>query len=153
MTTFFEAVKAALLADVTLATLTTIILDDDDVGRDGLQREQLLATDTATSISPAIFIKWRSQLPFQLRVLKAEQVFFEVYFYQEQGYGTVEAMRARVFELLHEQAIQFDEPAGNYCHLILWRGNVLRLFDPELAGASMERSRYETHITRATGEV
>lgn len=152
MTTFAEAIKAALRADVTLGALTSIILDDEDVGADGLQRTQLLASDTSTDISPAVFIKWRSELPYQLRVLKAEQTFFEIYFYQERGYGTCEAMRRRVFALLHEQKIQFTEPAGNYCEGIYWRGNLLRLFDPEMAGVSMERSRYEAHITRPTGE-
>lgn len=153
MTTFQQAVRAALVADVTLAALTSLILDDDNVGRDGLQRTQLLATQTSTSISPAIFIKWRSELPYQLRVLKAEQYFFEIYFYQEQGYGTCEAMRRRVFALLHEQRIAFTEPTGNYCHLIYGRGHLTRLFDPAMEGVSMENSRYEAHITRPTGEV
>lgn len=153
MTTFQQAVRAALVADVTLAALTSIILDDDNVGRDGLQRTQLLATETSPTISPAIFIKWRSELPFQLRVLKAEQLFFEVYFYQEQGYGVIEQMRRRVFALLHEQAIPFTEPSGNYCQQIYWRGSLTRLFDPEMQGVSMENSRYEAHITRPTGEV
>lgn len=145
MTTFFQAVKAALIADVTLGTLTTIIKDDDDVPQDGLKRRDLLASASSPNISPAIFIKWRTNLPFDALIFSEELVFFETYFYQQKGYTTCEAMRNRVLALLHQQAIQFD---GGFCMEIYWVGDVRRSYDGALGGVSMERSRYEARITR-----
>lgn len=145
MADFFASVKATLVADATLGAITTIIKDDEDVGRDGLQRRDLLASATATSISPSIFIKWRSRLPQDLLLFNQEQIFFELYFYQEKGYTTCESMRNRVLALLHQQQVQ---ASSGFCMAIYWRGDVLRSFDETLGGVSMERSRYEARITR-----
>ncbi len=145
MANFFASLKAVLVADSTLGALTTLIKDDEDVGRDGLQRKDLLASATATSISPALFIKWRSRLPQDLLLFNQEQIFLEIFFYQEKGYTTCEAMRNRVLTLLHRQSITFDV---GFCLEIYWRGDILRSFDPAMEGVSMERSRYEARVTR-----
>ena len=139
------AVKALLQGDATLGGLTSLVLDSEDVGRDGLQRKDLLAAPSSTQISPGVFIKWRSGVPWEALIFEAEQVFCEIYFYQEIGYSTCEAMRRQVKVLLHRQQVDIDD---GFCLEIYWRGDITDSFDPALNNVSMERSRYEARITR-----
>lgn len=147
MTSLYQAIYDHLSADTTLSSLATGGLYDwAQVGRRGLTRATLTANDTVP-IQPALFLHWSSATPFgggEVGVA-AQRVFFEVYFYQDSGYASIDAMRQRVMTLLHRQQLALND---GWCFLILWRGDVRQQQDEALGGVSMERSRYEVHIGR-----
>jgi hypothetical protein len=151
MTTIREAVRTVLITDVTLMALATGGVHDDDSldNRNGLTPEALQAADSPI-IRPGVYIRWTTSDPFGLNdaTLNAERAFFEVYFYQHEGYDVITAMRDRVKRLLHQQRVNYDTPANQYCYAIIWAGDVLTMKDREMAGASMERTRYEVHLRR-----
>lgn len=151
MTTIREAVRTLLTSDVTLAALATGGIYDDDAldNRNGLTPAALQASGSPI-VRPGIYIGWTTSDPFGVNdaTLHAERAFFEVYFYQHEGYDQITAMRDRVKRLLHQQRVSFDTPTNQYCHAMLWAGDVLNMKDEEMAGASMERSRFEVHIRR-----
>jgi hypothetical protein len=151
MTTIREAVRAVLTADTALMALATGNVHDDDSlnNQHGLTPAALQVGDDPT-IRPGIYIRWTTSDPFGVNdaTLHAERGFFEVYFYQNTGYATITAMRDRVKRLLHQQRVDYDEPANQYCYAIIWAGDVLNMKDEEMAGASMERTRYEVHLRR-----
>lgn len=151
MTTIREAVRAVLTGDATLVALATGGIHDDDSldNRNGLTPQALQAAGSPL-IRPGIYIGWTTSDPFGVHdaTLHAERGFLEVYFYQHEGYDVITTMRDRVKRLLHQQRVNFDTPANQYNHAILWAGDVLNMKDEEMAGASMERSRFEVHIRR-----
>ena len=148
MTTLQEAVKAVLDGDATLGALATGgIHDQDSVGQNGLEIKDLIVSGNPT-IQPAVYVKWSTQvkMPEYARALRAEHVFFEVYFYQHAGYDVIHDMRVRVRQLLDYQTVTIDEPSGYENMDILWAGDLLGMYDESLGNAAMERSRYQAVI-------
>ena len=145
MADFYTELKTLLKADGALGALTSIILDDEDVGHDGLQRKDLLASASAVSISPAIFIKGSTRVAWSELLFNAERIYLEIFFYEETGYTTCLAMRDRVLTLLHRQQVTFDT---GFCLEMYWLSDVTNSFDEALGNVSMWRSRYEARITR-----
>ncbi len=151
MTTIRAAVRARLTGDATLVALATGgIHDEDSLNNENGLTPEALQTTNSPIIRPGIYIGWTTSDPFGVNdaTLHAERAFLEVYYYQQVGYATITAMRDRVKVLLHQQRVTFDEPANQYCNAMIWAGDVLNQKDEEMAGASMERSRYEVHIRR-----
>lgn len=146
MADIYAATKSRLKADATLTALvgSAYILDDDDVGRDGLKLSNIKPANQPI-VSPAIYLHWTTETPFSASVLNAVRGFVEVYIYQDTGYATIELARRRVWELLHQQRVAID---NDYLFAFVWAGDVKRQKDDELGGASFERSRYEYHVIR-----
>jgi hypothetical protein len=150
MATMKEALMAVLTGDATLGGLTTKILNSDDFGRKGLQRSDIV-DGGGVAIAPALYVKWSTETPFGTaqRILRAERRFFEVWGYEDDGYGIIRQMLERVKVLLEYQPVQFDEPAGVHMSDIFWAGDVLGEIDESLGNACMERSRYQALLTRS----
>lgn len=148
MTTLREAVKAVLVGDATLTALATGgVHDMDSVGHEGLTRKTLMVSGQV-EIRPGIYIVWSSVVPFgkAQATIRANRVFFEVYFYQDTGFDVCEQMRKRVKELLNYQTVTPNEPADEWCHQFIWAGDVVGVRDDRMS-ASMERSRYQAIVT------
>lgn len=99
--------KAVLEADATLVALATGgIWDFDETGRLGLSRTTTPdAYDSFGIILPSMLLKQRSDTPdFVLAddntQYVSSKVMLEVWFYEDTGYSTIEAMRNRVYTLL-----------------------------------------------------
>jgi hypothetical protein len=147
MTTLREAVKNVLKTDATLLALATGgIYDAEDVGRKGLTIETIRGSGVA--INPAIFLRWTTENRLNPDVLRVQQAFVQIYFYQDVGFDICRQMRQRVLTLLHQQSVAFDEPSGWYCFALVWVGDVLEQYDDQLGGAHYERSRYQVDIGR-----
>lgn len=147
MTTLREATRALFLADGTFMALATGgVHDSDSLGRNNLELGDLTAGSPV--VKPAMFLRWRSEVPLSLVVLKARSIFVELYFYQDQGYTVTAQMRQRAFELLHQHGVSFDEPSGDYLYNFTWAGDLTDMDDESLQGASMERSRYQGFLVK-----
>jgi hypothetical protein len=150
MTTLYAAVRTALSGDGALAALATGgVHDHVTVGRKGLTRETLM-TSGQVAIRPGVYLNWTTDNPWgdHDATLKAARAFVEVFFYEDAGYATIKAMRERVKALLRYNPVTYDEPGGEFCHDILWRGDLTGMFDDAL-DVCMERSRYEVILTRS----
>jgi len=148
MTTLREAVKAVLVADATLTALATGgVHDMDSVGHKGLTRETLMVSGQV-AIRPGIYIVWSSVVPFgeAQATIRANRVFFEIYFYQDTGFAVCSQARKRVKVLLNYKTVVPDAPADEWCHQIMWAGDVVGVRDDRMS-ASMERSRYQAIVT------
>jgi hypothetical protein len=144
-TTLRAALRALLAADTALAALATNgVKDLDTLGRAGLELADLNGGTAA--IKPTVFIRWSTAAPYSDSVLNARSLFVELYFYADQGYTTIESMRARVFALLHQKRVSFDSPTNEHLCAFRWAGDVLQQVDDQLGGAAFERSRYEGHL-------
>jgi len=147
VTTLRAAVLARLAGDATLAALATGgIYDAEALGRPGLELADVTAGTPV--VQPCVFVRWTTEDPFGAAAINAVRTFAEIYVYQDTGYATCQALRERVWALLHQQRVAIDEPAGWRCAAIIWAGDVTESVDESLGGASMERSRYEVHLTR-----
>lgn len=149
MTTIREAIVEVLDDDATLAALATGgIYQVSTVGREGLTRKMLLGSGVA--INPAVYVVWSTDVPYQQdnRLLRGQNLFFYVYFYQDTGYDVCKQMRERVKALLEYQPVQYDDPADEHMHDLFWRGDMVGEIDESLGDASMERSRYQALYTR-----
>lgn len=155
MTTLYEAIKAVLTGDATLtAVCTGGVYDRDNVGRQGLTLATL--QNGTPLIQPSIFIKWSSENPFDAerhKTLKAERVFFEVFYYEDGGAAPTHdiclTMRLRVRQLLaYNRSVEITEPSGAWCHDVIWAGDVVGLRDEALGNASMERSRFYAIVSK-----
>jgi hypothetical protein len=129
-----------------MALATGGVHDAESLGRNNLELDDI--TDGSPVVKPALFIRWSTEAPYSSSVLKARSVFVELYFFQDQGYDVTVQMRHRAFELLHQQRVSFDDPEGDYLYAFRWAGDLTNMDDESLQGASMERSRYEGHLTK-----
>jgi len=147
VTTLREAVKTLFEGDATFMALATGgVHDADSLGRQQLELNDITAGTPI--VQPALFIRWTGEVPFSASVLEARSVFCELYFFDDSSYDTIRQMRERAYTLLHQQTVTFDEPSSDYLYAFRWVGDVLEQTDDTLAGAFMERSRYEGHLKR-----
>jgi hypothetical protein len=147
-TTLKQALKTLLSGDATLAALATGgVHDPDSLGRQELELKDICATNSPLA-RPAVFIRWTTEDPFDVTAINAVRAFVEIYFFQDKGYATCQQMREQTWTLLHQKRLTFDYPAGWHLGVFIWAGDVLQMQDDSLGGASMERSRYEVHLTR-----
>jgi len=155
MADIYAATKALLAADATLTDITDFngVIDDDDVGKEGLSRSDLQSGSTPR-IVPTIYLNWTTSAPISRapQVMKGASSgvqgvseFLEVYFYENKGYSTIETMRRRVWVLLNQQRVSIDT---DYLYNFIWRGDVKRRKDERLGDIPMERSRFEGVMIR-----
>lgn len=156
MTHYREAVRALLAADATLTALATNGVWDFDrivsqgYGTDGMTLNVLM-TSTGAVILPTIYLAWTTETPIYPIKARARRAMLNVYFYDWDGYATIQQMRQRVYDLLHEQRVTFTEPANYYCRQIVAVGNIVYQKDAELGGACFEQARYELRLIDVTG--
>lgn len=138
-----EVIKAAIEGE--LVTATGGVHDNYSVGRDGLTRK-VIADNNVAPIKPAVYLNWSNGVPFGVvqRKLKAERLFVDVYFYQDDGYDVIRTMRGAVRALLEYARFDVDE---GWIADIFWRGDITGMFDDELR-CCMERTSYEILLVR-----
>lgn len=147
MTTLHEAVLDLFENDATFAALATGgVFDVDTLGRQELELGDI--TSGTPIVQPALLIRWTTDAPWGPDSLNGHRPFVELYFYQDTGYTTTEAMRQRAYELLDRQRVTFNEPASDYVFEFRWAGDVIQQQDDSLGGASMERSRFYANSIR-----
>jgi hypothetical protein len=136
--------KAVLEADVTLVALATGgIYDYAETGPNGISRTTTPAAfDSNEIIKPCILLKSRGSTPDLALTDEGAQYLstreaLECWFYDDTGYSNIEAMRDRVYTLLH--AVQL---AGTF--KALWAGDVRNQRDTSL-DANVERSEYTVY--------
>lgn len=155
MTHYREAVRAKLAGDAPLAALATNGVWDFDrivsqgFGTNGITLDVL--TNNAVLIQPTVYLNWTSETPIYPVKARAWRAMVEVYLYDWDGYVTIRQMRQRVYELLHEKRVSFNEPANYFCRQIVSVGDVTYQKDAELGGACFERSRYEMRLIDIAG--
>lgn len=143
------ATLSALVADATLSALATGgVYDAQTLGRKELEISDL-QVGTNPMIQPAVFIRWTTETPMPPDVIEVYDAYCEIFFYQHEGYDIIRQMRARVYELLHRNRVTIDGPGPAYHFGFNWAGSVLESEDESLAGASMERDRYQSDLIRS----
>ena len=148
MTTMYEAVKAVLVDDVDFAALATGgIHDGDSVGRRGMTHK-LLMVDDQVAINPGVYITWVTDSPLgqAQKTIGADDLFFDLYCYQDIGYDVTRAMRKLAKQLFNYTPVAFDEPTDEIIRDIIWAGDVTGQRDDDME-ANMERSSYRVLIT------
>lgn len=140
--------KAVLEADGTLVALATGgIYDLDETGPNGISRTTTPdAFDSNEIIQPCILIKARGGVPDLALTDEGTQYLsvrdpLEVWFYEDSGYTNIEAMRDRVYTLLH--ATQLPDTFK-----LLFAGDARALRDTEI-DANVERSEYTAYTFKS----
>ena len=144
-----SSAKALLEADATLlAAATGGVFDYDETGRMGINRTaNAAAFDSALVIKPCVLLKLRSSTPDYILADDANQYtslreMLECWFYQANGFSSIETMRNRVYALLHTK--QFG--GAFQC---LWAGDVrFPVRDTDL-DSFVERSDYTVRAKRS----
>jgi hypothetical protein len=144
-----SSAKALLEADSTLTTAATGgVWDFDETGRLGINRTaNAAAFDATLIIKPCVLLKLRSSTPDYILADDSSQYvslreMLEVWFYQANGFSSIETMRNRVYALLHTK--QFG--GAFQC---LWAGDVrFPVRDTDL-DAFVERSDYTVRAKRS----
>ncbi len=143
-------IKTVLEADATLLALATGgIYSFDETGRRGIARGVTAVADAFDSsgiVQPSILVSERQITPDlslqdnSNQYMSARQV-CEVYCYADEDYGTIEAMRDRVYVLIHAKQL-----SGMFrCE---WAGTVRGPRDTEI-DAWVEREDYLCIIKRS----
>jgi hypothetical protein len=144
-------IKAVLVVDATLLTTATGgVYIWADTNRMGLSIETVPAAFDATTglIKPCLLIKGRGERPdggiaddTAQQVSTLETV--EIWFYEDTGYTNIEAMRARVYKLLHGKHF-------NSSIFVRWAGDPLaQMRDEEMGNVSVERSDYDVRSIKS----
>jgi len=140
--------KTILEADVALVALATGgIYDYAETGPNGISRTTTPdAFDSNEIIEPCILLKSRGSTPDLQLVDEGTQYLstreaLECWFYEDTGYANIEAMRDRVYTLLH--AVQL---AGTF--KMLWAGDVRNQRDTDI-DANVERSEFTVHTFKS----
>lgn len=98
-----DDIKSTLTADTTLMALLTGSVHND-VEEISKQNTSTAFDSTTKELKPCALIK----LGVETRIgphLHAVQTPVVIYFYQRQGYGTIESAMSRVYGLLHDQKV------------------------------------------------
>lgn len=144
-----SAAKALLEADATLlATATGGVYDFDETGRMGIGRTNTSAAfeQTTEIIKPCVLVKTRAPVADYILADDANQMVsfteaLEVWLYEDSGFAAIEAMKPRIFALLH--ARQFG---GAF--ICLWQGDFRPpMRDIEL-DANFERMEFKVRAKR-----
>jgi hypothetical protein len=125
------------------STLTGGIFDATELGRNGLQIEQV--QDAQGRIKPCAVIRWRANNPFPPEPIPAERQFVEVYLYEDTGYTNIEAAIKRMKTLLHRKYIISTDHGLAW---VRWAGDLGEMEAEELGNCPMNRSRFEIIKTR-----
>jgi hypothetical protein len=137
-----SALKAALLADVTIASIAGVrVLDSEDVSAEGLKLEHMLSGSNPL-IQPTVYLRWSSDNVLGIRSMMAHEAFVETWCYQHKGYVLTAQLRQAIRERLDQQML--SDADGKYW--FVWAGDVLEQVDPTLGDARVERSRYQVHF-------
>lgn len=143
-----SAAKAVLEADATLVALATGgIYDYAETGPDGISRTATpSAFDSNEIIRPCILLKSRGATPDGALTDEGTQYLsvrepLEAWFYEDTGYSNIEAMRNRVYTLLHAQQLTDT-------FKVLWAGDVRTQRDTSL-DANVERSEFAVHTFKS----
>lgn len=147
--TVVGAAKTILEADTAtlVAAATGGIFDLDEAGRLGLNRTTTPGiVDSNGILKPCVLLKSRSAVSDGILADDADQShslieMLEVWFYEDDGYTVIDAMRDRVYTLLH--AVQLTSTFICY-----WSGDIKQQRD-EALDASMERSEFMVRRIRA----
>ena len=148
--TVLANIKTILEADSTLLAIATGgIYDYDETGRLGISRSNAntaAAFDSNEVLKPCVLLKLRSEIPDNVLVDDAAQyvsarAIYEVWFYQDDGFDSIDAMTDRVFALLH--AVQV--PGTFQVH---WIGNAMQVRD-DVLDATLNRSDYMATVKRS----
>jgi hypothetical protein len=140
-------IKAVLVIDATLlAVATGGIYTWSDTNRLGISRETVpSAFDTSAGlIKPCLLIKGRGERPDGgIADDTAQQVstseIVEVWFYEDTGYTNIEAMKSRVYVLLHGKQV-----ASTGIFIARWAGDpFVQMRDDAMGHISVERSDYD----------
>jgi hypothetical protein len=140
-------IKAILEADATLlATASGGIYDLDETKRMGLNRTNVAAAFTDQGvIKPCLLVKGRKRAPDggpndPISQEATTRQVVELWFYQSDGYGSIETMKNRAYALLHEKQ-------ANGVFAIRWVGDIGQARDEDLE-ANVDRSDYEVRALR-----
>lgn len=143
-------IKTVLAADATLlATATGGVYVWSDTNRLGISIETVPdAFNTTTGlIKPCLLIKGRGERPDggfaddTTQIVSTSEI-VEIWFYEDTGYTNIEAMRARVYRLLHGKYIS--------THIVRWAGDPLvQMRDEAMGNVSVERSDYEIRSVKS----
>lgn len=140
--------KTILEADGALVALATGgIYDYAETGPNGISRTTTpTAFDSNELIEPTILLKSRGSTPDLALTDEGTQYLstreaLEIWFYEDTGYANIEAMRDRVYTLLH--AVQL---VGTF--MALWAGDVRNQRDTDL-DANVERSEFTVHTFKS----
>lgn len=148
MSTVSDA-KAVLEADtaILVALATGGIYDYAETGPDGISRTTTpSAFDDNEIIKPCILLKSRGAVPDLALTDEGTQYLsvqeaLEVWFYEDTGYTSIEAMRDRVYTLLHATQL-----ANTF--KLLWAGDVRSQRDTNV-DANVERSEFTVHTFKS----
>lgn len=140
--------KATLEADATLVALAIGgIYDYAETGPNGISRTTTPgAFDSNEIMEPCILLKSRGAVPDLALTDEGTQYLsvqeaLEVWFYEDTGYTNVEAMRNRVYTLLHTTQL-----ADTF--KLLWAGDVRNQRDTDI-DANVERSEFTVHTFKS----
>lgn len=146
MTALTDDIRAALEADTGAGGVATLlaggIYDVAEAGRIGLSRDNTAtsgAYDANGKLRPCVFIRSRSEVPDLVvddpAPATSVRETVELWFYQDDGFGTIEAAETRAFRILHRVRL----PATR--HTVYYMGTALRVYD-EIYNAFTLRAVY-----------
>lgn len=146
--TVLSTIKGVLEADAPLLTAATGgVYDFDETGRSGINRATTPgAFDSNELVKPCVLVKARDTVadnalrddPSQYASVRTV---IEVWFYDDEGYSSIETMRDRVYALLAGK--QFS---GTF--KVTWMQDIRQGRDEDL-DASMERSDYDVRHSKS----
>jgi len=142
-----DDVRTTLRADAGVGGVKTLLTGDiytwAITGRMFIARDNTAtssAFDSNGIIKPCCMVKLRSENPFDDitddEPLRSTRSVLELWFYQDDGYDTIESAKQRAFTLLHKQCV------GGF-KLDYTGDPMLRTYTDEFGGAFMLRSEYQ----------
>jgi len=141
--------KTTLTGDATLmALLSGVVLDAAVLPQDGGGVGSVPREADGVRIRPFAIIRGGVDSSYQGedRLLSAGSEFWEVYLYQDVGYGTIDSAIGRIKTLLHDTYITADDRAIAH---VLYTFTSADLAAEELGGCPMKMCRYQIiHIRK-----
>ena len=149
MASFRDTLQTRLTSDATLmALLTGGVLDPADLPQDGGGAGSVPRNTDGVTIKPFAILRGGPDGSYQGedRILSAGAEFWEVYLYQDVGYGTIDQAVGRIKTLLHDTYITADDRAIAH---VLYTFTSADLVADELGGCPMKLCRYQViHIRK-----
>lgn len=98
-----DAIKTALENDAALMALLTggVHIEVEEISRQNTPT----AFDANKELLPCALVKEGTELPLRSGYLRAVNAPFTIYFYQRQGFGTIEAAMDLAYDDLNEQKV------------------------------------------------
>lgn len=126
------------------ATLTGILTGGVYRAKEVSRKETPNAFDSKKELLPCALVKGETATPWGPHD-HSGRLYVALYFYQRSGTASIEAARARVYELLHRQKLTPEDGTG--CYEIVHTGDLLDMEDTALQ-APMAVSRYQCTVQR-----